>query len=320
MSFHFSSCKDIYNHKDVSLISFFNNNLIFFLLNIYSDSSQSALKYLKNTEANINNIIIMTDDFNIRDNLWDFNYPYHSIYKMLLFDIADSFHLGISKLTNYCSTRYSDNNHDSNSVINLMFFRLESEELNCYSIHPEWHLVSDHASLTVTILIFDEYIQSKKYMIVKNSNEEKKFIAELTFAIRDIDTNDISDINLLENIIQSLTYNIERIWAKNSKIINITKHSKSWWDTNCNIDLEKYRLSRHIENQKLYKKTVKNTKHMFFNLKIQEIAIKRCGSWKLINWVNKRKLLAIKAIKYNSHPYIEINNLWLALHLSFNTA
>jgi len=37
------------------------------MLSIYSDSLQSALKYPKNTEVNINNILIMTEDFNIRD-------------------------------------------------------------------------------------------------------------------------------------------------------------------------------------------------------------------------------------------------------------
>ena len=40
-------------------------------MNIYSDSSQMALKYLKDTKANINNALIMTSDFNIRDNIWD---------------------------------------------------------------------------------------------------------------------------------------------------------------------------------------------------------------------------------------------------------
>ena len=67
--FWFSLCKDIFNHSDISLILFFNNNNIFSLMNIYSDSSQSALKYLKNTEANIHNILVMISDFNIRDNL-----------------------------------------------------------------------------------------------------------------------------------------------------------------------------------------------------------------------------------------------------------
>ena len=30
------------------------------MINVYSDSSQIALKYLKDTEANFNNILIMT--------------------------------------------------------------------------------------------------------------------------------------------------------------------------------------------------------------------------------------------------------------------
>jgi len=103
----------------------------------HSDSSQLALKCLKDTEANINNIIIMTGDFNIRDNLWDFNYPHHSIYRILLFDIVDLFHLGLSEPTNYCPTRYLDNNYNLNLVIDLMFLKLGSEELDCHSIHPE---------------------------------------------------------------------------------------------------------------------------------------------------------------------------------------
>ena len=77
----FSLWNDIINHRDLSCISFFNQRSIFFLINVYSDLSQSALKYLKNTEVNINNVLIMTGNFNIRDNFWDPNFPYHSTYK-----------------------------------------------------------------------------------------------------------------------------------------------------------------------------------------------------------------------------------------------
>jgi len=78
-------------------------------MNIYSDSSQSALKYLKNTEANIHNILVITSDFNIRDNLWDPFYPYHLSHSGYLFEIVDFFNLGLSIPTNWVHTRYFDN-------------------------------------------------------------------------------------------------------------------------------------------------------------------------------------------------------------------
>ena len=117
----FLLCKDIFNHRDISLISFLNNNVCHYILNIYSDSSHLALKYLKDTEVNINNIILMTGDFNIRDSLWDSSFPFHSSISNNLIMIADSFDLILSSPTNPCPTRYSDMAEESNSVIDLMF-------------------------------------------------------------------------------------------------------------------------------------------------------------------------------------------------------
>jgi len=67
-----------------------------FLINIYLDDQQSALKYLKDTEGNLNNILIMTGDFNIRNNNWNPLYLYHSIYTNMLRKITDSFNLELS--------------------------------------------------------------------------------------------------------------------------------------------------------------------------------------------------------------------------------
>jgi len=64
---YFSFGKNIVNHKDLNIISFFNNSIIFFIINIYFDEQKSALKYLKDIEVNLNNVLIFTGDFNIRD-------------------------------------------------------------------------------------------------------------------------------------------------------------------------------------------------------------------------------------------------------------
>ena len=53
IAIYFSLQKDIFNYKDICCFLFFHNGFIFFMINVYSDDNQSALKYFKNTETNI---------------------------------------------------------------------------------------------------------------------------------------------------------------------------------------------------------------------------------------------------------------------------
>ena len=120
--------------------------------------------------------------------------------------------------------------------------------------------MSDHASLTIIIPIIEKYINIRKRTIVKDSDEEVVFIKELTAALRSINMSDISDIISLDSTVNAFTSSIDSIWSKNSKIINIMVHSKSWWDSNCSRDLDTYKASKSLEDWKQFKKTVKNTK------------------------------------------------------------
>ena len=143
----FFFCRDILSYRDISIVSLFIINNIFLLINIYSDSLQSALKYLKDTVVDIPNILAIASDFNIRDSFWNPLFPYHSLHSNLLIGITDSLSLGLLYPTNAVPTRYSDNDQSLNLVIDLMFLRYSLVELDNYIIYPEWRLSLDHTPL-----------------------------------------------------------------------------------------------------------------------------------------------------------------------------
>ena len=179
INLYFSFWKEIFNYRDIYCLSLFNNSNILFLLNIYSDSNQSTLKYLKDIEANIQNIIVITSDFNIRDRDWDPEYSFHSVHSSLLLEITDSFNLSFLHPSNLVLTRYSDNNNDSNSVINLMFLRFNSLELDNYSILPDLQYLLDYAPLVVDIQIIKEFVQDIRCTIIISSEDKIKFISDV---------------------------------------------------------------------------------------------------------------------------------------------
>jgi len=229
----FSLCKDLLDHSDISYISFFNCGSIYFMLNIYSDSSQIALKYFKNNEANINNILIITSNFNIRNSSWDPLFPNYLVHSNTLTDITNTLNLYISSATIQVPTRYVDNPNDLNSVIDLMFLQPNLDEFNNYTIHSNWRLSSDHTPFIVKVSIFNENTQTRKWIIIKNSKKEVNFIAKVIESIKRLNTNHINSKKDLECIAQDFANSIDISWCKHSKIANITKHSKVWWNKNC---------------------------------------------------------------------------------------
>ena len=136
--------------------------------------------------------------------------------------------MGLLHPINLVSTKYSDNKHDSNSVIDLMFLRYSLEEIDNHSIWSDWRLVFDHILLMICIPIFEEFIQTKKYSLVKNSNEEKSFINNLINYLHGINTSNLQNIASLKNIVCTFALVMNSLWNHYSKTVNITKHSKSW--------------------------------------------------------------------------------------------
>ena len=173
-------------------------------MNIYSDLSHSALKYLKDIEVNIDNVLIMTEDFNIRDSLWDPSFLHHSSISDDLLIIADSFNLALLSPTNPCPTRYSDMIGEANSTIDLMFLQYRSSEINQYSIYPEWHLTSDHTPLFIAIPIMAKIINTLKLLIQQKSEQEIAFIKEVISSFKNFDTSNIANKECLKYTVNNL--------------------------------------------------------------------------------------------------------------------
>jgi len=112
---------NIINHRDINILAFHSGQHINYIINVYSDDNQNALKFLNQNIIDLNNTIVMTSDFNIRDNNWDPNYPHYSIHTKDLVTLAESLGLELSPLLNPGPTRFADNLHDTNSVIDLVF-------------------------------------------------------------------------------------------------------------------------------------------------------------------------------------------------------
>jgi len=100
----------------------------------------------------------MASDFNIRDSDWNPSYPFYSSHSDSLVEIADSFDLTLFSPTQQVPTWYSDNENNSNLVIDLIFLQSNSLKLTNHKIHSELCFSSDHALLTINIIIEKEFI------------------------------------------------------------------------------------------------------------------------------------------------------------------
>jgi len=153
----------------------------------------------------------MTGDFNIRDNKWDPNYPFYSTHSNLLFDIFDTFNLSFSHPTHPVPTRYSDNSKNSNLVIDLMFLRLNSLELNNHSILSKLWYSLDYAPLVVNIQIIEEFISDVRHTIIKNSKEKIGFTSDVIRNFKKIDTLYLTSKKSLEFTVQEITRTQEQL-------------------------------------------------------------------------------------------------------------
>jgi len=121
-------------------------------------------------------------------------------YTDTLLKIANSLGFDLSTPINSSSTWFLNNSQNLNSVLNLIFLRTESEKFNNHLISLDSWSPLDYVSLLMSIIMEKEFIQEKKWFIIRNSNQEKEFVNKLRYRIGLIETTNITNCEKLEHI------------------------------------------------------------------------------------------------------------------------
>ena len=79
------------------------------------------------------------------------------------------------------------------------------------------------------ILILEEYIQFRKYTIIKDNNKDSKFISDVTDLVKSLNTIHINSIEVLESTVQKFADCTDKIWFKHSKLVlpDIQNHGRT---------------------------------------------------------------------------------------------
>jgi len=90
---------------------------------------------------------------------------------------------------------------ESNLVIDLMFLRNGSSELNHHTILPESQLSSDHAPLVIDIPITEEIIQMSKLTLAPKSEQETAFVQDIISSFKNLNTSNIVDTEEIKQVV-----------------------------------------------------------------------------------------------------------------------
>ncbi|KAF5359454.1 hypothetical protein D9756_003188 [Leucocoprinus leucothites] len=305
------------NHYDIQILGLFNQGNYIHLLNIYSDSSSSAINFLSTNFIDIPNIIYMGGDFNCRSPEWDPSATYVPMSAITLMELADGFNLTRSSPTIISPTHFSSIESHDNSVIDLIFCANNSTP---HIIDVNSRLPSDHAPLIMDLPICPDYINYKKRVLPKDSDEETAFTFQVSEHLAALDCSDIHSTSCLNNISDSISRIFNESWNTNSKIVWITNRSKEWWNLHCSETLLTYRRTKDRKDWRAFRAATRAAKRSFFDARIHEIASTNKGPWDLMEWVKQCKLPAIEGIHYQGRPCNDLPDLWNALHSSYNSA
>ena len=309
----FALRRDIVDHRDIQLLSFFNRGRCQFLMNIYSDDLHTAVDFLSNAAPNIPHLLYMGGDFNVRDAEWDPSVSSHPAAGQALMDLAESYSLVCSIPALSVPTHYSDISSHANSVIDLIFLGISCAQVT-HCIEPDLRRPSDYVPLIVNLSIAPENICVCRMVLKCDSEEEMAFLLSVSEGLSQLNFSSLdftAGLNLLSKAISGL---FADYWATYAKKNTVTTWSKEWWNNECKTALETYRRTGEQSDWFSFHSATRQAKQCFFDNRIAEIAFTNKRPWDLMSWVKQRKLLVVEAIHFQRQSCNDLPDLWSVLH------
>ena len=238
--FHFALRRDIVDHRDIQLLSFFNRGRCQFLMNVYSNDLHTAVDFLANIAPNIPHLLYMGEDFNVRDAEWDPSVSSHPAAGQALMDLAESYSLVHSIPVLSVPTHYSDISGHANSVIDLIFLGMSCAQVT-HRIKPDLRRPLDHAPLIVDLPIASENICVCRMVLKRDSEEEAAFLLSVSEGLSQLNFSSLDSTAGLDLLSEAISRLFADCWATYAKRITVTSRSKEWWNNKCRAALETYR-------------------------------------------------------------------------------
>src|SRR5271170_2518610 len=295
---------DLADHRDILVMSLTTAGPEpAILINVYSDSDSSGIRWLSDNAPNLPPARWMGGDFNCHSNIWgDPDVDGRNQFADRL--VAAAFELGLSvSVGDRTPTRYPFIDGHRAMIIDLVFLPIGRAVDESHDVWPEARGPSDHAPLGSVIQISPTEVITSKLRVKPYSEEEDAYVQLATSGIvhaqwpATLDTPDS-----IEEAAEAIRDAWAHAWEEHATPTRTCKRSSPWWTNECRAARDRFRSERTKANLKAFRKECRKARRLFFNARIKNVAETQGRPWDLVNWTKQRELPSHEAIEYNGTP------------------
>jgi len=207
------------------------------------------------------------------------------------------------------------------TVIDLVYIPEELSLRVHHHICPDIRGTSDHTPLLSELPTPDFEFTKYKCYIKPDTPAYTSWIKDMSAVLAALGDKPPPGTPVeIDDVVQAMSAIFSKVWDTHADFVDVTRNSKKWWNGSCAKALAMYQTSRLQEDWAEFHYTTWVAKCIFFNHRIQDIAVKKARPWDLASWVKQCQLPSYEAISFRGQPCNNMDSLWGALDGTYNTA